>query len=368
MAVFSLLLAIKDGGGSADDVTLSPAAAQRIHARLDELTVELEELPSSRVSSLSSLHRMRSVESLLSSASTDDVASSTGYASSPLSSPISSSASTFASSPPLPSVEGTSLSSSSSSSRGQFLRDNLVVIQIRALVDSEASFSRARAKLKFSIFEDRPDETLSTFVRQKKLGASLIRGLLQEGERGGDLAGGRTDLVTDLVAEVGLTIPVCRPFEAALRLARILDTDPVLASSTLLVGGSVARERFRLKGLTMTVGDADARVQQRRTRELDSQVLRVVPLAVPTGCILAPGSTYTCIHQIDLMPFAEQHLHGTELTTRMDVTVALLNEQGEEEEEQSELVVSFEKTFSFRELLPNRLSPHGLCIILTGKL
>ncbi|PJF19838.1 hypothetical protein PSACC_00340 [Paramicrosporidium saccamoebae] len=293
--------------------------ASGIFARLEAYTVELE---TSERSGLLDVHKMRSVESLSS-----------------LSEP----------------AEGSDIiprEEYSGRRNAIFVNPKKIIIPVDALIDSEASFEKASAKLTVSLYEERRDDSLRRFLEEPRMGAKLLRDLLED-ETDSPLERAN---VTETLATVCHSIPLFRPLHAAIEYVRMTDDSALI--SVQLTCNEALREEYTIDSLSLVLGDLASHAINLKDGMFEKRIFQVEPFSVPLPASLKPGEVYGCIFQATRMPFAERLLRGKpqEMKVHLDATMAATwhDRWATRSAQNEKLLVSFESEVNMSRMFPNR--------------
>jgi len=268
--------------------------AYRLSGKLETIAIDTEG-PSALLST--SLHHMRSVESLNSVASNDNDVSRESVL----------------------------------ESRAEFIDEQAIIIPITVDIETEMEFSEANATLTFSVFESVDENILGTFFDKPRSGARLLKHLLEDEHI--DFALNRH--VFEKSAEKSLEITVKRPFTAELRLFEMTDEVALLGVSISCIktdNGDEDAESFTLKSLSMCVGDSAMKIGI-------FQVAPLAPLDLP--CKIARASTFSAVFEVKLLPTMETRRQLDQVRFRLDAVFDL----------DHCLYVSFEKEIEFTRFL-----------------
>lgn len=285
------------------------------------------------------LHRMRSVESLIESGSSDGISSRSSL-DSPTKSPKSND-----------SVAGKSASAT-------FVDDKTLCIPIEALVDSALNFERAKVTLNLIVFEEHPNDSLQRFLSESKMGARLLRNLLVNQDDATDedgREGGRADqrnlegqsMTIQTISTLQLTLPFYRPIQAGIRyLAKGEDSVRILLH--LFINESL-KDPLRLEAINLNISDPDSNSMRLTSPMFEHQLFRIEPCEAPTPSELCPKSTYEASFTATMLPFTNSRLKGCfkALKTHLDLSISILNAEG-----LSPITVSFESEADFSDIFP----------------
>jgi hypothetical protein len=293
--------------------------ASGIFARLEAYTVELE-VPER--SGLLDAHKMRSVESL-----------------SALSEP----------------TEGTDTiprEDYSGRRNATFVNSKKIIIPVDVLIDSEASFEKASVKLTVNVYEERHDDSLKRFLEEPRMGAKMLRDLLED-ETDSPLERAN---VTETLTTVCHKIPLFRPLQAAIEYVRMTDDSALI--SVQLTCNEALREEYTIDSLSLVLGDLASHAINMKDSMFEKRIFQVEPFSVPLPVSMRPGEVYGCIFQATRMPFAERLLRGKpqEMKVHLDASMAATwHERWTTKNAQNEkLLVSFESEVNLSRMFPNR--------------
>ena len=294
-STFSILIDFKESQSSEE-------LANQLFGQLDNYSVELD--GADRPSSGLGLHKMRSVESITSQSGDqhDDPSN-------------------------LP-----------TRSPAVFVNNTRIIIPITAKIDSEASFEKAHALLKFNIYEERADETLQKYLDEPRAGSRLLRKLLQ------DEPLIQSSSIVELVKSVNVRVPLYRPLQASINYVK--KSDCAMLISVQLSCNEILQETFTIHELRMSLGDPSS--HSTTNNGFDKQIFRVNELAVPLPVDMQAGEVYGCVFEVTLLPYAELRLkdeHHKEMKVHLDATITLTGRP-------TPLKVSFESEVNISKLLP----------------
>lgn len=295
-STFSILIDFKEETRATEEF------ANQLFGQLDNYSVELDGVD--RPSNGLGLHKMRSVESITASQSGelhDDPST-------------------------LP-----------ARSAAIFVNNTRIVIPITAKIDSEASFERAHALLKFNIYEERADETLRKYLDEPRAGSRLLRKLLQ------DEPLTQSGSIVELIKSVNVRVPLYRPLQASINYVK--KSDCAMLISVQLSCNEILQETFTIQELHMSLGDFSS--HSTTNHGFDKQIFRVDELAVPLPVDMQAGEVYGCVFEVTLLPYAELRLRDEhkEMKVHLDATITLTDRS-------TPLQVSFESEVNISRLLP----------------
>ncbi len=218
---------------------------------------------------------------------------------------------------------------------GRLLEDapNVVVIPIDFLADSEASFSRAMARLSFSIYQERADDSLKAFLKEPRMGARLLVSLLEESVPPGALApaSGRTRAeqccsIFEPIDAIHHSIPIIRPLEAQLDVVKKEEDGGAIIALHLRCRCLAPPTSFTITEAALVIGDSSGHAMSHAREGLNRGAFLISPLACTLPAVLGGGETYVMLFEAHLLPLGDAISHppleeGDSLKMRVELKV-----------------------------------------------